>query len=245
MKKLYLIITIVLLFVLVGCQSNNANLDHNSGSAEINSTSTTPSSTESMEQPIEPPSYIGIRSLTQLDEMRSMLKSSEQELSSYLLSVEGGGTNSREDLENFLELIASLPNLELVDGDIVWIAHYKESNVVYVSTMASNGDWTRVEYILGAKDIPIELEKMKSEGIFDKSTITDVIQCKGGRVKIFSETSELHPSGTGKTVEWMLTVDSTLARVVYFTADSRALQSSNVFESASLTNISIEQESKK
>lgn len=243
MKKWSLIVAVLLLIALVGCQSENTNPNHNSGLSELNNVSKTTSSTDGAEH-VEPPVYIGVRSLAQLDEMRLMLKSPDQELNSYLLSVEGGGADSREDLENFLILIASLPNLELVDGDIVWIAHYADANVVYVSTMGSDGDWTRIEYFLAAKDVHGELEKLKNEGQFDKSTISDVVECKGGRLKVYSEVTEAHPSGTGKTVEWTLTIDNTLARVVYFTADSSNVQASNVFERVSLTHIFMAQEDK-
>lgn len=236
MKKWSFIIAILLSIVLVGCRSDNTVPHNNAGLTKLDNNTATNSSTGKSGHS-EPTEYIGVRSLAQLEEMRLMLQYSDEELSSYLLSIEGGGADSREDLEDFIELIAAIPNLELVDGDIVWIAHYFDPNVVYISTMGANGDWTRIEYLPKAKDVSGELEKLRSEGQFDKSVISDVVQCKDGRVKVFSEVKEAHPSGTGNTIEWMLTIDNTLARVIYFTADSSDVKASDVFENINLTQI--------
>lgn len=240
MKKWTLVLTVLLLIVLAGCQSNNTNeYDRNSGSEETISTQQPDNSV--------PPKYIGVRSLAQLNEMRLMLQRSDEELTSYLLSVEGGGADSREDIENFIDLIDSLPVLELIDGDITWIAHCynqdlltgeKHDGVVYISTTDSNGDWTRIEYLLAAKDVSGELEKLRADGQFDKSTISDVVQNKNGRVKVFSEVKEAHSSGDGDTVEWILTIDNTLARMIYYTSDSSEVGASSAFESINLTQVS-------
>lgn len=238
MKKLSFIIAILLLIVLVGCQSDNGSYNV---STELNGNTGTNSSAEGPEH-LDPPEYIGVRSIEQLDEMRLKLQCSDEELSSYLLSVEGGGADSREDLEGFLELVASVPNPELVGGDISWIAYFPDSNIVYVSTVGSTGEWSRVEYFIGVNDVSGELEKLRAEGQFDKSTISDVVRCKAGRVKVYSEVKEPHPSGTGNTVEWMLTIDNTFARVVYYTDDSTSnVQASYVFENANLTQIAVPQ----
>ena len=240
MKKWFIALMVLLMIVLIGCQSNNTSEEDHNGNSE------TATGAQQLNHS-EPPKSIGVRSLEQLDEMRMMSKHSDEELAAYLLGIEGGGADSREDIENFLDLIESLPVLELINGDIIWIAHSyeqtlltgeKQDGVVYISTMSSNGDWTRIEYLLSVKDVSGELEKRRADGQFDQSTIFDAIQSKDGRVSVFSEIKEAHPSGTGDTVEWMLTVDDILVRVVYYTADSRDVQAASVFESVKLTQIS-------
>lgn len=234
MKKIFLITVAFILIVLVSCQSEQTDPNPNLGLAEFDSISNETLSSSRAEH-IEPQEYIGVRSLSQLNKMSLMLQSSDQELNSYLLSIEGGGANSREDLEYFLELIASLPYFEIIDGEIAWIAYYADANIVYLSTIGSNGDWTRIEYYLDAVDVSNELERSESEEIFDISTISNVVQYEDGRLKVFSEVTEAHPSNTGETVEWLLTIDGIVARLVYYTADSSNVQASNVFECVSLS----------
>jgi len=249
MKKRYLIIVIVLLVIFSGCKADNTDGYNSSNITEHNNVTSENKSTEPNDH-AEPPKSIQVRSLEQLNEMRMMLQRSDEELDAYLLSSAGGGAESKEDLVNFLDLIDSLPVLELVDGDIVWIAHFydqdpstdkKHDGVVYISTMGSNGDWTRIEYLLSVKDVSGELEKLRAEGQFDKSMISEEFQCKNGRVKVFSEVKEKHPDGNGDVIEWMTTIDNTLARVVYYTSDSSNIQTSSVFGDIPLTQISMKE----
>lgn len=249
MKKWYFILAIVLLVTLASCKANNTDGYNYSHATEHSNGTVESKSTEPYDH-AEPPESIQVRSLEQLDEMRMMLRQTDEELDAYLLNATGGCADSKEDLVSFLDLIDSLPVLEVIEGDIIWIAHFydqdrstgkKQDGVVYISTMGSNGDWTRIEYLLSVKDVSGELEKLRADGEFDKSVISDVLQSNNGRVKVFSEIKKRHPNGNGDLIEWMITIDNTLARVVYYTSDSSDIQTSSVFGDISLTQISMKE----
>ena len=110
---------------------------------------------------------INLRSLAQLDEMREMISCTDEEkLNRYLMGLEGGGAKSRTDLISFVNLIESLPILEFLEGDIVLICHKNittdgGNDVVVISTQGINGNWTRVEYLVYAKDVNAEIELME------------------------------------------------------------------------------------
>ena len=114
----------------------------------------------------------------------------------------------------------------------------KHDGIVYISTMDSSGDWTRIEFMLSVKDVSREVEELRRDGKFDKSTISDVVRSENGRIEVFSEVKERHPSGSGDTFEWTLTIDNTLARVVYYTSNASNIHASSIFDDIPLTHIS-------
>ncbi len=79
----------------------------------------------------------------------------------YFQGIAGSGIQSKEDRIAFVKLIDSLPHISILEGSITWICFShsisedtgEESNVVYVTTEAANGDWTRVEYVLSVTDV--------------------------------------------------------------------------------------------
>ncbi|MDD4475233.1 MAG: hypothetical protein PHV95_05475 [Eubacteriales bacterium] len=233
MKKL-LVVILVLMLILSGCQK------------EL--TLSTESKDTSVPVTKQPPPYsINLRSLEQLEEMRRMAEYKDgEELSLYLRSVEGGGAHTREDLVDFLELIDSLPILKFFDGTVTFISHEtgnsidtgKHYNVVYVTTEAENGDWTRVEYLLSVDDVPVEIEKRKEEGEFSDSLFTNPIHIKDENITLYCETREKHPSGKGDVIGWTLNVDRIYTRVVYYTNDVDSVKTQNVFDNLSIKSIS-------
>ena len=75
----------------------------------------------------EPPISISISvdSLAELDKMREMISCTDEEvLNNYLRSLSGGGARSRDDLILFLNVLDSLPILEIIDGEIIWISYF-------------------------------------------------------------------------------------------------------------------------
>ena len=181
----------------------------------------------------DPPEAISVRGLAQLSEMRSMLKSSDEELEIYLRSVEGGGADSRADIEYFLAIIDSVPFLEVIDGEISWISLSPDSDVLYITTKASNGDWIRLEYHL-SMDPSVGVERFGS----DKSVIYEPVKSKDGRVTAYSQVKEAHPSGKGNTIELTLTVDDILVYAVYYTSSDKEIKADFVCNSDNLTQIS-------
>lgn len=186
----------------------------------------------------DPSPYIGVRSLDQLSEMRSMIVEKDDiKLAQYLRGVEGGGAESRDDLIAFINLIDSVPMINLIDGDITWIAHYynidssgeKTNGTLYVSTVSDNGDWTRIEYKLFETDINTEIEKMRTDERNLDEENTDSFTSDDGKIKVYYQTKKEHPSGTGDMYEWIASIDEKIAHVVYFTTDSNDIIASDFF----------------
>ena len=191
--------------------------------------------------PLEDPAQYSITldSLAELDEMREMIScTDEKTLNSYLSGIRGRGARSRDDLIAFVNLMDSLPILELIEGEITWISHEgisfhstdKSDEVVFISTKAANGDWTRVEYLVWEKDVNAEIAHRKASGEFKHSTIDRPIQSNDGRIKVYSEVREAHPSGIGYTISWNVVVDGILIRVVYYSENIDDIQAETVFD---------------
>ena len=140
-------------------------------------------------------------------------------MAQYLRGVEGGGAESREDLISFINLIDSVPMINLIDGDITWIAHYynigssgeKTNGTLYVSTVSDNGDWTRIEYKLFETDINTEIEKMRTDERNLDEENTDSFTSDDGKIKVYYQTKKKHPSGTGDMYEWIASIDEKIA----------------------------------
>lgn len=176
---------------------------------------------------------IGVRSMAQLNEMREMVSCADEEkLNEYLRSVEGGGARTREDLVAFLNLIDYLPVLELLKGDITWINHGKDiagNESVVISTQGENGDWTRVEYLAWGNGVNDEIEFRKDNGYFENSVIDTPIYFCDGRIAVYSEIRDAHPSGNGYTVTWTIVVNGILANVVYYSEEIDDISAESVF----------------
>lgn len=239
MKKL-LIAMFALMMFLSACQ---AKYEPNS------STGSKETSASVSEQPRggEPNAAISIRGLEQLEEMRKMAEHQDvEELNLYLESIEGGGAKSREDLIDFLTLVDSLPTIKFIDGTISWISHQTGNStdtgayydVVFVSTEAKNGNWTRIEYLLSVDDVSTEVDKRNDEGEFADSILENPIKSKNEKITVYSETREKHTSDKGEVIKWVLDVDGIFAQVVYYTNDANSVVTKNVFDSVSILNIS-------
>lgn len=185
--------------------------------------------------PDAPLPSISLRSLAQLDEMREMISCSDEEkLNAYLRGIEGAGASSREDLISFVNLIDSLPILELIEGEITAISLNniiadRNRDEVDISTQDANGNWTRVEYLLWVEDVNAEIEFREANGWFENSALERPIQSNDGRITVYAEVKEAHPSGIGYTVTWTVVVDGVLAYVVYRSEDIGDIHAERVF----------------
>ncbi len=184
----------------------------------------------------EPPDSVYVSGLDKLEEMHDMLAKSDEELEPYLHTIPGLGLSSREDLVNFLELVDGTPILKLIDGEISSISYYPESDHLYVVTKAPNGDWVRLEYFLSRDPAEI-LEKWESNGAFEDSTLSQPVKSQDGRITVYSQVKEPHPSGTGETIEWALTLDDTFVYVVYYVESASGIEAEDVFANVQIINI--------
>ena len=181
----------------------------------------------------EPPESIYVDGLDKLEEMRKMLTKPDEELEPYLDNIRGRGLNSREDLVNFLELIDSISVLKLIDGEISVIAYYPKSDDLDIFIEASNGDRVHLEYYL-SMDPSEGVERFSS----DKSTLSQPVKSQDGRVTVYSQFKEPHPSGTGERVKWALTLDDTFVYVVHYYVESASgIEAEDVFANVQIINI--------
>jgi uncharacterized lipoprotein NlpE involved in copper resistance len=237
MKKLVLIL-IALVFILIGCQKQPED--------ELEK-ETTGNDSENTTNHVDPNPSINIHSLEELEKMREMAESKDEEaLNLYLRSVNGGGAHNREDLIAFLDLIDSLPILKLIDGQIVWI-NYEEGerpttgeyyHSIIISTEAANGDWTMIEYQLSIDDIPARIERRKTTEELAESILKTPLQTKDGRIKVYSEARKEHPSGIGDFITWILDLDGIYTGVIYYTKHADEVRANEVFQNVVIQSIS-------
>jgi hypothetical protein len=129
----------------------------------------------------------------------------------------------------------SLPILEIIDGEISWISYFfddtdKERDVVFISTKSANGDWVRVEYLINELNVGAEINRRKTDGEFRHSTIDTPIQSNDGRITVYSEVREYHPSGVGYLINWNVVVDGILTRVVYYSENIEGMHAESLFD---------------
>ena len=221
MKKSLISIILILAIFLIGCGSVvNPNSNDQTFTAE----------------PL-PSQSIEIQSLEKLNEMREMLScDDETRLEQYIQSVSDSGVQSKDDLVAFVKIIDSLPQISLLDGNVTWICFShsisedtgKEANVVYITTEASNGDWTRVEYVLSVTDVSRKISDEKIS-VGEASVLNTPIQSPNGKLTIHIETRSPHPSGNGTMIQWVAEADGIFTRIYYFTNSTGDVDTENIF----------------
>lgn len=189
---------------------------------------------------------IVVRSLAQLEEMRVMAHTeNEEELEAYLQSIEGGGATNRQELLDFLELVDSIPVLQFTDGSVCYISHQagigtgsgKYFNVLFISFERENGEWFRINYRLSVDDLSEQIEQVRNyEGVSTLDWNME-IAATGNRLRVFAEKRAPHPTGTGETIEWYLAVDDIFAEVTYYTLDADSINSEEIFRNLSVASI--------
>jgi hypothetical protein len=227
MKKL-LFICMIALVVFTACQTHSSD-----GTNDI------------FGEASEPSSYIGVRSLAELEIMREMVNSNDADaVEQYLRSVEGGGAHSKKDLKQFLSIVDSAPYAVLIEGDITWISYSvgqsidtgKDYKMLFITTEASNGDWVRIEYNLLEKDVATNINAAVEAT--SNSLLSQPMQSSDKKVTLYTETREPHPSGTGTTIVWIAEIDGVYARIVYYTVyDEDAVTTTDVCDRMYVTDV--------
>ena len=251
MKKAIICTTLILAIFLVGCQSvdvqenslQNDDLESNLGE-QISSNSNL-SDKELTEDPL-PSQSIEIQDLETLNEMRNMVAcKDETQLEQYVQSIASSGVQSKDDLICFVKLMDSLPHISILDGNITWIqfSHSisedtgKETNVVYVTTQADNGDWTRVEYVLSIADVSQKIFDEKIS-VGESSVLTSPVKNSDEKLTLHIETRAPHPSGKGTMIQWVGDVDGIFTRICYYTNNADNVKTDTLFGNVQISNIS-------
>ncbi len=232
MKKVLITMMLILSIFLSGCQGVEKISEQTNSSDKITSTIDLPSHT------------IEVRSLEDFNKMKEMsVCDDESQLQQYFQSFAFERPQSKEDLSAFVNLIDSLPQIPILEGNITWICFShsisedtgKETNVVYITTEAANGDWTRVEYVLSVTDIPAKISAEKSE-IENKSLLNSPIKNSDGNLTLHIETRSPHPSGNGTMIQWVGETEGIFTRIFYFTNTTSDVETEKLFNDIQISH---------
>lgn len=155
------------------------------------------------------------------------------------------GVQSKDDLFAFVKIIDCLPQIPILDGNITWtrFSHSisedtgKETNVVYVTTEAVNGEWTRVEYVLSVTDVSQKISDEKVS-IGEGSILNSPVKNSDGNLTLHVETRNPHPSGNGTMIQWIGEVDGIFTRIYYFTNNTGDVETGNLFNNIQISKTS-------
>ncbi len=231
----------VFCLLLAGCQNPSLLANSSPDPSPDPSTETSPASSSNSTtapQPVDPvePQYnvISVRSLSELETMRSMSTSSDTEaVQAYLLSLEGGGAQTQNDLKNFLTLVDKVPKLELLEGEITWISlQYSDTQaVLHISVTAESGDWFRTEYMLHLVDSNAQLNWLQSDS---QALLDTPISAQNNRIRIYTQSVTAHENQPGYTTAWRLTVDEYCAFLYYYSDAASSASAAEIFQNASI-----------
>ena len=225
--KISLLLLVCISLMLVGCQSQ---IDGGTSDKQNDDTNLVLG---------EPGPSISVRSIAALEEMRKMIScTDEKELKQYLQSVEGGGANSKEDLEKFIKLVDAIPYIPLIDGDISWINCSsgisedtgKQTSVLFVTTKSQSGEWIRFEYNLMAVDASATIDEKLSQ-MSETEILIKPIQSKDKKLTVYSESRD------EQTIVWTVNIDGVFARVIYHTNTPDEVNASDMFSNGLVSRI--------
>ena len=233
MKKVLITMMLIFTIFLSGCQDVRKISEQTNSSNKITSTIDLPSQT------------IEVRSLEDFNKMKEMsMCDDESQLQQYFQSFTVERPQSKEDITAFVNLIDSMPIIPILDGNIVWICFSrdiskdtgKEATVVYIATVAENGDWTRIEYVFSVTDIPAKISVEKSE-LENKSLLNSPIKNSDGNLTLHIETRNPHPSGNGTMIQWVGETEGIFTRIYYFTNNPNDIETKALFSNIKMSKI--------
>lgn len=211
-------------------ETENITADENTETTEITEYNTVAN------DPL-PSKSIEIRDFEKLNEMREMVTcEDETRLSQYIQSIADSGIQSKDELITFVKLIDSLPHISILDGNVTGICFShsisedtgKETNVVYVTTEAENGDWTRVEYVLSVTDVAKKISDEKIS-VGENSLLTSPVKDSDGKLTLHIETRNPHQSGEGTMILWVGEAEGIFTRIYYYAGNADDVNTDNLF----------------
>lgn len=181
--------------------------------------------------------WMVIQSPAQLNELRAVIACDDAERWTQALQSTAvtKRENSKEELIAFVTLVDSLPQISILDKEFSKIMYGKgisedtgkEYKVIYVITHADNGDWTRVEYILSITDVSRAIAEEKSV-IGDNSLLSAAVSSADGKMTLYAETREPHPTESGTMIRWWGETQGIFTRIVYYTNHADEVNSENI-----------------
>jgi hypothetical protein len=244
MKKIFalLLIIVVYITILAGCNTPTDNTDTNKSSDVITTESETlDEALENTNPNGEPPVTYGksVDSLYELSQMREIFYCTDKEkLESTLLHW---GCYTAEELLPFLNAVDSASYIDILNGDITWVS-YSESDiysnkVLNVTTTAENGDWVRISYFLQIADGEDPMSWAIERASRKDAEILEPIESQDKRVSLISEARYKHPVYEGDCVEWLGTVDNIAAEILYYSTNIDDIKTEEVLNSLTITTI--------
>lgn len=242
MKRIFCIILVIISAIISFSGCNNASNNVESDNFSTQSIDTIPISTEKQTQVIYsgPPMKrsVSVDSLEELSQLRELMScTDQQELESSMLKF---GILNINDLSNFLAMVDSVPYLNVMDGNITWIAYdeYEENieyTVLYVTVTAENGDSVRITYRPKLVN-PTSWAHMRAKQE-SSSLITNPLKSEDKRITLFSEVKEKHPVYPGQYVEWIGLVDGIGVEILYYAANISGINSNSLLSSLTISSL--------
>jgi hypothetical protein len=151
------------------------------------------------------------------------------------------GCYTVEELLPFLAVVDTIPYIDILNGDITWIAYSESaiySNKVFnITTTAENGDWVRISYFLqiagGEDPMSWAIERASRKD----AVILEPIESQDKRVSLISEARYKHPVYEGDCVEWLGTVDNIAVEILYYSTNIDDIKTEEVLNSLTITSI--------
>ena len=200
----------------------------------IGTPTTSPLTDPGEEEPVE---AIVLRNLEAYEQLYNMAQTEDEEaLQQYLLSIEGGGADSREDIMDFLEVVERLPIPELIDGKVIYIQYRAEAEDATITLMARDGSWIRITYYLYADSN--SLEDRYESGEFADSQLDAPIYSNDNTNSVYNETRAPYPVGSGSEIVWDMQIAGVTAQIYYYTNDAALVDTQSVMKNLTLTNLS-------
>ena len=161
----------------------------------------------------------------------------EEALAQYLLGVEGGGADSREDIVEFLDVVESLPIPDIIDGKVILIQYREDAQDATISVMARDGSWIRITYFLYADSN--SLEDRYESGEFVNSRLDAPIYSNDNTNSVYNETRAPYPVGSGSEIVWDMQIAGVTAQIYYYTNDAESVDTQSLMQNLKLTNLAM------
>lgn len=211
MKKLIITLFVCTALLLTGCQQGQGTEPPKSNDPKDKTVQDSDDENHDSADPPMPLLRIDVRSLAQFEQIREKISSPD---------------TWDKDLEDFVKLVDSIPYVSAIDAKITWInreVNYtidteRLYSILYISAIAENGDWVRIEYDLLASEASEKINIGSKAEIFPEP-----VQSKDKKLTVYAEYRKL------KSIVWFVDIDGFAARIVYHTDDLDAVTADSMF----------------
>lgn len=234
MRK-YIALLLAALLLLTGCQQTIPNV--NDLIPEVNDPG--------------PPFSLCVNSVEELNRLREIVESQDEKKLQEALRDQSS-TYSVESIVSFVNILDSLPVLQILDGEIIDVGYMwreerthdsngnlihiqKYHEIVYITTKADDGSWVRLTYSLDNKDAPVE--QILNGYDFENSLLKEPFYALNDRIFVFFERRESSQPNPGEYIDWSTIVDGIPIKVKYYVEGSQLIKAETVFQNAAIGSI--------